>query len=118
MNTIKIKRIYETYENADGYRILVDRLWPRGVTKEAARLDEWAKEVTPSSAIRTALHTDLLDWSAFEGAYRAELEANDLFAPCKLKVLGLLETQPVTFLTAAKLEPENHAAILKKNVEK
>lgn len=70
----KLKRIYEKPDPADGYRVLVDRLWPRGLTKEQARLDEWAKEIAPSNELRKALHEDRIGWAEFRRKYLAELE--------------------------------------------
>ena len=70
---ITIKRIYDPKEPGDGYRVLVDRLWPRGVSKERAALDEWAKDATPTTELRRAFHSGDLPWPQFVEAYRAEL---------------------------------------------
>ncbi len=77
MGTIQVKRIYEPVEKTDGVRILVDRLWPRGVKKEAAHLDEWMKAIAPSDALRKWFHHDPAEWQEFEGKYVLELKQNN-----------------------------------------
>ena len=69
----KIKRIYESSEKTDGFRVLVDRLWPRGVSKEQAHLDLWLKEIAPSDALRKWFHHDPARWTEFVAKYRKEL---------------------------------------------
>ncbi len=76
MVTIRTKRVYEPYEPCDGYRVLVDRLWPRGLTKERVRYDQWAKFLAPSNAVRKAFGHKAQNWDAFVAAYTAELDAN------------------------------------------
>ncbi len=76
MVTIRTKRVYEPYEPSDGYRVLVDRLWPRGLTKERVRYDQWAKFLAPSNAVRKAFGHKAQNWDAFVAAYTAELDAN------------------------------------------
>jgi len=73
---IKIKRVYEKPEKSDGYRILVDRLWPRGINKADAALDEWAKDLAPSSELRKWFGHDPHLWAEFQKRYRAELNKN------------------------------------------
>ena len=70
---ILFKRIYELQEEQDGYRVLVDRLWPRGIKKEAAHLDEWTKEITPSTEIRKMYHQREMPFEGFSQAYIEEL---------------------------------------------
>jgi uncharacterized protein YeaO (DUF488 family) len=70
---LKIKRIYDAPETNDGFRVLVDRLWPRGISKERAHLDLWLKEIAPSDALRKWFAHDPEKWSGFETKYRAEL---------------------------------------------
>ena len=72
---IRCKRVYEPASNADGYRVLVDRLWPRGVAKRDLPYDEWCKTLAPSTELRKALHSDAIDVAAFRKAYRDELQA-------------------------------------------
>jgi uncharacterized protein YeaO (DUF488 family) len=79
-----IKRIYDAPERADGYRVLIDRLWPRGISKKRASLDAWLTELAPSTALRTWFHRDLKRWPEFARRYRAELRAQS----------PLLQTRP------------------------
>ena len=76
-NRILLKRIYEPPEESDGYRILVNRLWPRGIKKEAAHLDEWAKVITPSTEIRRLYHQGEMPFDGFAEAYQEELAAGE-----------------------------------------
>lgn len=108
---VKIKRIYEPAVKEDGYRILVDRLWPRGLKKEDAHIDNWLKAVAPSTALRTWIHSDKGNWDKFELRYMDELK--DSAGIEELKAL-LKEHSTVTFLYAAKDEQHNHALVLKK----
>lgn len=73
--TVALKRVYEPPESRDGRRILVDRIWPRGLSKDDAGLDEWMKEVAPSDGLRTSFHKGQLSWKEFRNAYLAELKA-------------------------------------------
>ncbi len=108
---IEIKRIYDTPQKEDGYRILVDRLWPRGVSKEAAQLDEWIKDVSPSNELRSWFNHDEKKWEDFEKKYRKELESNIEH----LKHLKSLEKKhnKISLLFAAKTENHNNAVVLK-----
>ncbi|GAA4086444.1 DUF488 domain-containing protein [Mucilaginibacter panaciglaebae] len=110
---IKTKRIYEPAAKGDGYRILVDRLWPRGLKKENAHIDKWLKSVAPSSALRTWIHGDKGNWDEFELRYLDELKNSEGLQ--ELETL-LKEHHTVTFLYAAKDEQQNHALVLKKLV--
>ena len=75
MIQIKIKRVYDDPEPGDGYRVLVDRLWPRGIKKACLSYDEWAKEITPSPGLRTWFHDDISrHWEEFTSMYKEELE--------------------------------------------
>ena len=74
---VRLKRAYDAAEPGDGYRVLVDRLWPRGVSKERARLDEWARELAPSAELRTWFGHDPERFAEFERRYRAELTAHE-----------------------------------------
>ena len=71
---IKLKRIYEDYEESDGYRILVDRLWPRGISKARAKIDEWVKEIGPSDELRKWFSHDETRWDGFKQLYFKELQ--------------------------------------------
>jgi uncharacterized protein YeaO (DUF488 family) len=108
--TIKLKRIYEAPAASDGVRILVDRLWPRGIAKAKAKVDLWLKEIAPSDALRKRFHGHPEDWDAFRKAYAAELKQ----AGTAVKELrGHLRKGPVTLLYAARDQEHNNAVALK-----
>lgn len=113
---IRLKRVYEEAAPEDGFRVLVDRLWPRGVSKERARLDLWAKEVAPSTELRTAFHHDDMSWTDFEAAYRAELEGPARTAVASLRAEAAAHPV-VTLLHAVADESRNHAVILRDVLE-
>lgn len=78
MTQIKIKRVYEDPEAEDGYRVLVDRLWPRGMKKEHLKYDVWEKDITPSPELRKWFHEDPVEhWEGFSAMYRKELETSE-----------------------------------------
>src|SRR5690349_7224333 len=106
---LKIKRIYESPSPADGQRILVDRLWPRGLTKAAARVDHWAREIAPSNELRNWYGHDPAKWTAFRKRYAAELDALPEGVAELRKLLG---PGTVTFLYSSKEERLNNAAAL------
>ena len=107
---IQLKRAYEAPAATDGARILVDRLWPRGVTKEALALTEWAKELAPSTALRQWFGHDPARWDGFRARYFAELEANP---EALARLRGYLVRGPVTLLYAARDEEHNNAVALR-----
>ena len=78
MNKLQWKRVYETPENNDGYRILVDRLWPRGLKKENAKIDYWAKSITPSAELRQAYHKEEINYDTFAEKYVTLVYANKI----------------------------------------
>ena len=107
---IRIKRVYEKAEKEDGFRVLVDRLWPRALTKQRAKVDLWMKEIAPSNELRKWFHHDDGRWDAFEKKYRAELaDKKDLF--CELRGLEK-EHGVVTLVYASKDEQKNQALVL------
>lgn len=108
---VMVKRFYEPADAADGYRILVDRLWPRGVKKESAKIDCWLKEVAPSAQLRTWFHKDISKWTEFQKKYQAELKKNPAFND--LRQL-LKEHKKITLLYIVKDEERNHALVLAK----
>lgn len=111
---IKIKRIYEKASGSDGTRILVDRLWPRGVSKEEAALDDWMKEIAPSTELRVWFNHDPLKFDTFTARYRAELQDN----PALAKFVALAkEGDNTTLLYAAKDPKVNHAVVLLNTLE-
>lgn len=104
-----IKRVYEPASADDGFRVLVDRLWPRGVSKERAGLDLWDKDVAPSPELRTAWHHHLEDFDRFAAEYRSELDTSP--AAQALLALGR-EHDRITLLFGARDEQVNHAHVL------
>ena len=115
MHTLKIKRIYEEAAKDDGIRILVDRLWPRGVSKENAHLDYWFKEITPSPDLRKWFNHEPEKFKEFSKYYIKELEQE----PEKIKEIAeLLKHHNVTLLYGAKSPTINHAIVLKDYIEK
>ena len=107
-----LKRIYEAPAPADGTRILVDRLWPRGIAKDKARIDLWLRDIAPSDALRKRFHAKPEDWDAFRAAYAAELE-DDAARAAVATLLEHLKRGPVTLLYAARDERRNNAVALK-----
>jgi len=106
----EIKRVYDAPAKSDGQRILVDRLWPRGLSKEDAKVDVWLKEIAPSTDLRKWFGHDPDKWTEFRKQYLAELEEN----PEPLERLrGLARKGTVTLLYAAKDEQHNHAVVLR-----
>ena len=106
--TFRVKRIYDEASPEDGFRVLVDRLWPRGVTKERAALDLWAKEVAPSNDLRTWFHAHEDDVDGFEQRYRAELDANSE----EVDRLRDLAAPVVTLLHSSRDEQRSNAHVL------
>jgi len=107
---IQIKRIYENADSSDGKRILVDRLWSRGISKENAHLDLWLKEIAPSTELRKWLHAATPDhWQEFKQRYLEELETN----PAVNELQKIVLKHKVTLLYSAKDVENNHAIILK-----
>lgn len=112
---IKIKRIYELPSTEDGLRILVDRLWPRGVTKEKAKIDYWYKEITPSNDLRKWFAHKEDRFKEFSKLYKEELKSQEEV----LNQVKIFSTnKPVTLIYAAKDPKINHAIVLKKVIEK
>ena len=110
---VKIKRVYEPANVEDGLRVLVDRLWPRGVSKERAKLDAWLKEIAPSDALRKWFSHDPARWDEFRARYSEELQRNSS-ALTKLKEMA--ETGTVTLLFAARDEAHNEAVVIRDEI--
>jgi len=106
---VSIKRIYEPAVQGDGYRILVDRLWPRGISKVAARIDLWMRDIAPSTALRRWFNHDPAKWEEFCERYRAELREQQ---PLLDAVRRQAKEGPVTLLYSARDERFNQAAVL------
>jgi uncharacterized protein YeaO (DUF488 family) len=108
--TIQLKRAYEKPDRADGTRILVDRLWPRGLTKERAAIDLWLKELAPSTELRKWFAHDPKKWRSFRSRYRTELkEHGDQLDLIKSKA----KEGPVTLIYGARDQEHNEAVVLK-----
>ena len=109
---LKMKRVYEAAAKADGMRILVDRLWPRGIAKEKAKVDLWLKAIAPSDALRKRFHAKPEKWAEFLEAYSEELRSEEATEATK----GLrrqMRKGTVTLLFAARDEEHNNAVALK-----
>jgi uncharacterized protein YeaO (DUF488 family) len=113
---LRIKRVYEPPDTADGVRVLVDRLWPRGLSRERAKIDLWLKEIAPSDALRRRFHGDPLAWGDFKTAYYAELEQTQAQSALDA-LLDRLGRGPVTLLFAARDQTRNNAVALKEWLE-
>lgn len=115
MTKILLKRVYEPAEKADGYRIFVDRLWPRGVKKETLADVPWAKELAPSGELRKWFHEDMDGrWTEFCKKYRRELNASEAAHAFALK---LKSRKTITLLYASKEPVHLHAVVLKQFLE-
>ncbi|HEV3160507.1 MAG TPA: DUF488 family protein [Xanthobacteraceae bacterium] len=111
MKKIQIKRIYEPPAASDGTRILVDRLWPRGVARDEARVDAWIKDAAPSDALRRWYAHDPAKWPEFRARYIAELKHN----PAVVELQNMAaKSKTITLLFAAKDNLRNNATVLKK----
>lgn len=108
---IKVKRIYLPAEPTDGYRVLVDRLWPRGIKKEDARLDEWLKDIAPSPDLRRWYDHQVERWPEFRSRYGHELASEGSAAHIR-RLADLGRRGPVTLLFASRDEEHNSARVL------
>lgn len=106
---IQCKRAYAQPSADDGYRVLVDRLWPRGVKKEDLHCDEWCKALSPSAALRKTFHGEVIDFATFSERYRAELQANTAEGQ---RLALLSQQQTLTLVYGAKNAEQNHALVL------
>ena len=109
--SIKLKRVYETPIKADGFRILVDRLWPRGIAKEKARVDLWLKDIAPSTELRIWFGHDPAKWAEFQKRYERELLQNEPALENLRRIIK--EEKKVTLLFAASDEIHNNAVALR-----
>lgn len=108
--SVRTKRVYEPAEKADGFRVLVDRLWPRGISKEAAAVNLWLKELGPSNALRKWFNHEPEKWEEFKRRYFDELTANeDVLRPLR----DAIEKGPVTLVYSSRDEEHNQAVALK-----
>lgn len=115
MTQIKIKRVYEPEHSDDGYRVLVDRMWPRGMHKEDLHYDLWAKDITPSSGLRQWYHeAPAARWAEFRRRYRHELRTSQAVMDFVKRIAG---KKTVTLLYASRNAVENHARVLQGYLE-
>ena len=113
---IRIKRVYAPPAETDGVRLLVDRLWPRGISKAAARIDEWRKDLAPSNALRKWFGHDPTKWEEFQSRYRAELESAGKME--EFLILGeRARREAITLVYAARDEERNNAVVIMKLTE-
>lgn len=116
MTHVRIKRVYEAPAPADGCRVLVDRLWPRGVRKEALPYDIWAKDLAPSAQLRSWFHADPeARWEEFGRRYTGELQDSEAVRDFVRRIAG---EQTVTLLYASKRAAENHALVLQEYLQR
>lgn len=112
---VRMKRVYDPYAPGDGKRILVDRLWPRGIKKEDSKIDEWIKEIAPSTELRKWFSHDVTKWPEFRRLYKGELaERADLVK----RLVEDAKKGTITLLFAAKDTEHVNAAVLKEVIEK
>lgn len=115
MTKIKLKRVYEEVMSDDGFRVFVDKLWPRGMKKEYMHYDLWAKDITPSPELRKWFHQNVeANWDNFVALYDKELSESDAM---KRFIDTIKNRQSVTLLYASKEPEHNHAIILKNYIE-
>ena len=107
--SVKSKRVYDAAEAGDGYRVLIDRMWPRGVSRQRAQLDEWARELAPSSELRKWFHHDPERFDEFRSRYREELRER---RPLLEELRRRARDGPVTLLYAARDREHNDAVVL------
>ena len=115
--TVVLKRVYDPPEVADGVRLLVDRLWPRGLSKERAKIDEWLRDLAPSNELRQWYHARPRQWEAFRKKYLKELtlpQAQDALSRLYHFVHG---KKRITLLFASKNEEQNNATVLKELID-
>ncbi len=113
--SLKIKRVYDKPSRADGRRVLVDRVWPRGLTKKQAQVDDWLKEIAPSARLRKWFGHDPARWTEFKKRYAKEL--NDQREQIE-KLAQVTRKRTVTLLFGAKDLEHNNAMALKEHIEK
>ena len=111
---IKIKRVYDPSSNDDGKRILIDRLWPRGLKKENVHFDEWVKDIAPSAELRTWFRHDPKKWEEFKRLFFKELHGKRETVD---DIVSLAKKDTVTLLFASKEERFNNAVALKEYIE-
>jgi len=111
---VKIKRVYDSVSLGDGKRILVDRLWPRGIKKEKAAIDEWLKDIAPSNELRKWYSHDPAKWDEFKKRYKGELKGNSGIVD---RLRQESKKQTITLLYSSKVTEINNAVALKEFIE-
>lgn len=114
---IALKRVYDPPSESDGLRLLVDRLWPRGLNKEKANIDEWVRDLAPSNELRRRFHSHPEQWSEFRAKYLRELRSSDAAEAMSHMEKLLREHRRVTLLFASKNTDHNNAVVLKQLIE-
>ena len=114
MRKIKVKRVYDSHSKGDGTRVLVDRLWPRGLLKNDAKINDWTKEIAPSNELRKWFQHDPHKWIDFKKKYFAELDSNTENVE---KLLDIIGKRTVTFVFGTKEEKYNNAVALKEYLD-
>ena len=107
---IKLKRVYEQAKPSDGFRVLVDRLWPRGISKEEAHIDEWLRKIAPSTELRKWFGHDPEKWPVFQRRYRAELKAK---TGSLEQLLADAAGRDITLINASREQRYNNVTVLK-----
>lgn len=111
---IKLKRVYDAADESDGYRILVDRLWPRGLSKNKVEVDEWLKDIAPSDRLRKWYAHDVSNWSEFKRLYFLELSSQENLIQT---IVEKSSNSTITLIYAAKDNEHNNAVVLKEYIE-
>ena len=114
---IAVKRVYENYSRADGTRILVDRLWPRGLSKAQAAVDEWLRDLAPSNELRKWFHAEPDHWMAFRKKYLKELSRPEAEVDLRKLYRIAHKKKRLTLLFASRNEERNNAVVLKELLE-
>ncbi|WP_232516203.1 DUF488 domain-containing protein [Chitinophaga caeni] len=110
---IQLKRTYSSFDKTDGYRVLIDALWPRGISKEELHADQWLKTVAPSTELRKWFNHEPAKWQSFQRKYAAELSINESVQA----LIDIVRLHPVTtFLYSAHDEKHNNAIVLKEYI--
>ncbi len=115
--TVAIKRVYEPPSANDGVRVLVDRLWPRGLSKERAAVDEWLRDLAPSDQLRRWYHARPSEWSSFRAKYLSELSHPQAHSALERIYQLAHKRKRLTLLFASKNESQNNATVLKELLE-
>lgn len=112
--TVRIKRVYDVPADEDGCRVLVDRIWPRGLPKSEARIDRWLKEIAPSTELRRWFGHDPSRWNEFRSRYRGELEGSSALVQ---ELVGKARSASLTLLFSARDQQHNQAVVLREWIE-